>query len=516
MDPNSDDKATAPVSKEALAAAAAASTLEVVQRYGDAGAEYIKGYTGFDATTGEQFKLGLKKIATYKVPSQDAKKVLASQAGYAAEVAATSRDNAEAVISGSPVRTVRSDDHPSYKRNHPVVDRLQVLDGEVVFGSEGQMKFVASKNCGNLLNKIAKPDGAFARYRGIKLELPSEQMEMAEQHCRSEAATLRNNAQAAEAHGKPQVAAKLREHADNYDQLARNLKDSGLTSDDALFYRTHPRIATARDIARTSHRAGMEGVTGGVMVGAAISLVSNAFMVATERREVKAALQGVAVDTAKAGAMGYASAATGSVLKSLMQQSGSRGLQTLSRTAAPALVVNICITMGVSIKQYANGEIDGVEFMEHIGEKGAGMLSAGMMAALGQVVIPIPVLGAAIGGMIGCTLSSMFYRESLLAAKNASLATEALAAAVELHTAAREEVQRQREALAAFMASELPALRGATAELLAALDVSEQALEADAFATAINSYALLLGSTLEFGSLDEFDIFMSRDAPLRL
>lgn len=516
MEQNAKDQAAAPVTREAVDAAVAASTLEVVQRYGAAGAEYIKGYTGRDAVTGETFALGLKTIAGYSVPADHAAKVLASQAGYAAEVAATSRDNAEAIINGSPVRTVRSDDHPEYKRNHPVVDRLQVLDGQVVMGSEGQMKFVAAKNCDALLNKIAKPDGEFARYRGIKLELPSEQMAGAEATCRSEAAKLRANADAVDALGKPEVAARLREHADNYDQLAGNLKDAGLTSEDALFYRTHPRIATLRDIAHTTHRAGMEGAKGGAMVGAAISLATNAFLVATERQQMKAAVGAVAIGTAKAAGLGYASAAAGATLTSVMQQSSSQGLQTLSRTAAPAMVVNVCITMGVSIKRYANSEIDGLQFMEEIGEKGAGMLASGMMAALGQVAIPIPVLGAAIGGMIGCTLSSMFYREAMLAGKNAALAKEALDQAIELHQAAREEIQRQREALAMFMVAELPAMRAATTDLLLALDASAAALEVDAFATAINSYATLLGATLEFGCMGEFEMFMASDQPLRL
>ncbi|RLK51794.1 hypothetical protein BCL79_2937 [Stenotrophomonas rhizophila] len=516
MEQDESDQAAAPVSKESLNAAVAASTIEVVQRYGNAGAEYIKGYTGKDALTGQKFALGLKTIAGYKVPAEHAAKVLASQAGYAAEVAATSRDNAEAIINGSPVRTVRSDDHPSYKRNHNVVDRLQVLDGQVVMGSEGQMKFVAGKNCDALLNKIAKPDGDFARYRGIKLELPSEQMASAEATCRTEAAKLRTNAEAVDALGKPDVAARLREHADNYDQLAANLKDSGLTSEDALFYRTHPRIATLRDMAHTSHRAGVEGAKGGAVIGAAISLATSAFLVATERQQMSAAMTNVAMDTVKAGAMGYASASAGSTLTSVMQQSGHQGLQTLSRTAAPAMVVNVCITMGVSIKRYANGEIDGLEFMEEIGEKGSGMLAAGMMAALGQIAIPIPLVGAAIGGMIGCTLSSMFYRESMLAGRNATLAKEALDLAIELHEAAREEVQRQRTALADFMAAELPAMQRATAELVSALDATEAALEADAFAVAINSYATLLGARLEFSCVGEFECFMASDRPLRL
>lgn len=47
------------------------------------------------------------------------------------------------------------------------------------------------------------------------------------------------------------------------------------------------------------------------------------------------------------------------------------------------------------------------------------MLSSTMMATMGQIAIPIPVVGAVLGGMIGYSLSSIFYQAALDSAKRA-------------------------------------------------------------------------------------------------
>lgn len=82
-----------------------------------------------------------------------------------------------------------------------------------------------------------------------------------------------------------------------------------------------------------------------------------------------------------------------------------------------------------------------------------------MMAALGQIVIPIPVVGAAIGGMIGYTLSSMFYQSALEAARGAALSRERLAQIRAVETEARACIAQQQALLDEFMAREIPQLQ---------------------------------------------------------
>lgn len=501
------------VARDKARATVALSTSETVSRYGSANAEYIKGYTGIDHETGQKFAKGLSDVAKHKVNAKYADQNIKQQAGFSAEIATTSRDNAEAIISGSKARTSRTDDLPQYGRNHNIVDRVQILDGQIIEGSQSQMKFVGNRD--KLLKDIAKEDGDFSRYRGTKLELPTEQYEGAAQHCREQANQLRFNAEQAEQSGKPDVAARLRREAENYEQLANDVRDSGLTTDQAIFYRKHPKIATALDIARTSHRAGTEGAKYGAAIGGTISLVQNLFALAQKEKNLAEAAGDLAFDTGKAAAIGYGTAFAGAAIKGGLQQSSRAGLRTLANTNAPALVVNICLSLGSSVKRYVTGEITESQLLAEVGEKGSGMLSASMMAALGQIAIPIPFVGAALGGMIGYTLSSMFYQSALDAARGADASRERLERVRAIETAARARIADEQAALDKFLRREIPELQAETQRLLTVVNTSASD-QADTLAAAINRYADLLGQRLQFKSMAEFDAFMTSDEPLRL
>jgi hypothetical protein len=555
------------IARDIARTAAALSTSETVSRYGSANAEFLKGYNGVDNETGQKFAKGLADIAKHKVNADPdlAKQNIKQQAGFSAEVAATSHDNAEAIISGSKVRTSRSDDLPHYGRNHNVVDRVQILDGQIIDGSQAQMKFVGDRN--QLLDDIAREDGKFTRYKGTKLELPSEQFEgskafyleeakklreraqkiaedpgkvdqaiklqreadayeklvdsksfqpePAADYCRDQARQRRANADAAEKNGKPEVAAKLRREADNYERLADNVTDSGLTTEDAIFYREHPELATLRDIAHTSHRAGMEGAKYGAVIGGSISLLQNLLATAQGDKELGEAAKDLALDTATAGAVGYGTAFMGAALKGGMQQSGNQTMRTLANTNAPALAINICLSLASSVKRYVTGEISEAQLLTEVGEKGAGMLSSGMMAALGQLAIPVPFVGAAIGGMIGYTLSSLFYQATLDAARGVELSRQQLARTRAIQAAARDRIADEQALLDAFTQRELPQLRKETEHLFSIVSTAGNG-SADVLAAAINQFATLLGKQLQFQSMAEFDDFMNSDSPLTL
>lgn len=490
----------------------ALSASETVSRYGSAIAGFIKGHTGIDNETGKKLAKGLLDVNKHKVNPDFADQNIKQQAGISAEISVTSKNNAEAIISGSKVRTSRTDDLPEFGKNHPVVDRVQILDGKIIEGSQSQMKFVGDRD--KLLRDIARENGKFSRYRGVKIELPSEQYEGAAQHCQEQARQLRVNADRAEQSGKPDVADRLRREADNYDQLAKDVRDSGLSTDQAIFYREHPTIATALDIFRTSHRAGVDGAKLGAAVGGTISLVQNFWALASAEKTLSEAAGDLASDTAGAAVVGYGTAFVGAALKGCLQQSSLEGLRTLSNTNAPALAVNVCFSLGSSIKRYVSGEITESQLLSEVGEKGAGMLSASMMAALGQVAIPIPFVGAAVGSMIGYTLSSMFYQCALDAARDAEASREQLERIRVIEAEARTHIAKEQAVLDDFLRLEIPELKAENQHLLTVVnDVTPN--HVDTLAAVINQYAELLGQRLQFQSMAEFDAFMKSDETLR-
>lgn len=491
--------------------ATALSTSETVSRYGSANAEFVKAYTGIDNEAGKVLSKGLKGISQEKTGVKQ-------RAGWAGEVAGTSRDNAEAIINKSSERTIRSDDLKHYgidtdSKYREAVDRVRVDEnGKIIY--EAQTKLEASGN--KVANQVSHEDHKYSKYFGKQLELPSEQVEDAKTYCRKRAENLRKHALQAEQKGKPELAEKFRERADRFDKLAEeDIVDLGISTEQAIDYAEKPLRETMKDIALTSHRAGVEGAKYGAVIGGVISLLTNAFSVAQDKKQLGEAAQDFALETVKAGALGYTTAFAGAAIKGGMQQSSNQTLRTLAGTNAPALAINICLSLGSSVKRYVTGEISEAQLLSEVGEKGAGMLSSSMMAALGQLAIPVPFVGAAIGGMIGYTLSSLFYQSALDAARGVELSRQQLARIRAIEEAARDQIAEEQAQLDSFTRREIPQLLQETQHLFAIVnDVVGGGI--DDLAAAINQYATLLGKQLQFQSFEEFDDFMNADSPLIL
>lgn len=506
--------------------AVAAGNSEVVSRFGSANAEWIKAYTGIDNETGRMLTKSLKGIAQGKLNPENYEANVRQQAGYSAEVAKVADDNAANIIKKSNVRTERTDDNPGRQKmnkglpggNDQISDHIETINGVEIQGSASQMKIVADHE--GLLKKIAQGKGGgkndLSRYMDNEhIDITGEKFDAAQKYCEDQARELRRQAEHARQHGAPDRAAQQEQEAENYDTLKEKLRKS-YTSDEARDLRLKPKIETAKKMAKISHEAGLEAAKYGAAIGGAVSLIRNIIALMQGDKELQDALCDTAVDTGKSALVGYGTGFAGSFVKSGMQQSGSGALRQLSRTSLPALVVSTTLALGASISRYAKGEIDGVEFMEEIGEKGSGMLASGMMATLGQIAIPIPVVGGVIGGMVGYAMSSLFYRSSLQAfqeAKEAERNYQIIKAQCE--EARRGMLEYQNELQLLFDAH-MADMKLQLSDCFASMDRAVDAGCMDEFAQAANNLGNLLGQTLQFTTMQEFDDFMSSEKTLFL
>lgn len=503
-------------------AAIGSGAAETVGRYGAAAAEFLKAYRGHDYETGRGFAKGLKGISKYKVSTQCEKTAannIKQQAGYSAEVQMAAQKNAENIIGGKTARVIRADDHPDFGKNHRVYDHVEVdANGMPIPGSGSQMKFVGDVD--TLLKDIAERNHGGkndrSRYLDAKLDLPSEQVAQAIKRCEERAEYFRTQAQKLETLGKSERAAEMRAKAANYDKVRGNIRDSGMTTEQALYLRNHPELATAMNIARTGHRAGIQGAKAGALFGGAISAVTNMIAVHQGDKDLRDAILDTGIATGKAALAGYGTAFAGTALKGAMQQSANATVRALSRTSLPLQAMTVCLEVGDAVKQYVRGEIDEIEFLETIGEKGTGLLAGGMFAAIGQVAIPIPVVGAAIGSMVGYTLSSLLYHDALDAFKRADVAREDYLATKEYCEAARAHLDAYRLAFRERFVEWLDEGRAEIADSIVRMDAAVLTGRIDEFAQSANDMAKLMGKTLQFTDRNRFDAFMESDEELVL
>lgn len=490
-----------------------AGSAETVNRYGSASAEHLKALRGFDQETAQTLDRSLRSVAKSKVNPDYRENNISQQAGYSAEVAKTAKDNARNIIDGKDVRVARTEDVAGFGKNHPVADHVEISSGTPDPASISQMKFVNRPE--DLLDKIARGSGGgkndLSRYmENNAIDLPTEQVAQAKAHCLDRVVSLRNQAKAVEEQGKSELAEKFHNEADNYEQLEGKIRDSGLSREQARNYRLDPELETAKDIAGISHSAGMQGAQIGAIIGGSISLAVNAFSLISGEKDFEDAAFNVLSDTGKASALGYTGAFAGSAAKAYMQQSSSDVTRALAKTALPALAVTACISMGASIYAFADGSLNASQLFEQMGGTLSNTLASSMGATLaGQIIIPVPVLGALVGGLVASTLSGMFYQAFSESGKRADVAEQHYQEIKKQCDEARGIADAYRQHLETTIQAKLSTLQVGQEQLIKALKNLDGSDNADAFAKSINDFASLLGKSLAFNTRIEYDGFMA-------
>lgn len=482
---------------------------ETVSKYGNGSAEFLKGLRGIDNETGKIFDRSLRDISNYNVNDTFRNQNIKQQAGFSAEIASVSKRNAEALINGNTPTAMRSEDIAAYGKNHSVIDIVEIIDGSEI---TSQMKFVnnAEKMLDNIVAGKGKND--LSRYLQVdKIEVPTEQIEQLKEHCRNKIKELGKQITALESKGDYEKSAQLRENIDKYNQIEQKIADSGLTTEEAIRYRLNPEWETMKDIAGVSHRAGLEGAKFGMVVGGGISLISNTIAYISGNKDFSESLSDTARDTLVSAGVGYATAFTGATIKAGMQQATSVTVRNLSRTGLPAAIVSTCIATGKAISSYARGEINEEELIQEMGLTVTNTLSSSAFTMLGQIAIPIPVLGGLIGGLIGYTLTNTFYQSFFSVLKDAKLSAQHLEY-VKMKCAAAKALARDYETKINFIFENKLIQMDIQKENLLTL-LNNEHISADDFCTGMNQFAGFLGKTITINNMAELDKAMLSDDP---
>ncbi|GAA8171924.1 hypothetical protein NP0156_12080 [Helicobacter pylori] len=121
-----------------------------------------------------------------------------------------------------------------------------------------------------------------------------------------------------------------------------------------------------------------------------------------------------------------------------MQSSANKVIQSLGKGSAPAMIVGAAVANVTIFTRYFSGKIDEVELLKQLGKANTTLISSGAMAVVGQALIPIPGVGALIGGFVGATLSETFFNAFLKAREETKLACKRR---IEIEKECRESIR---------------------------------------------------------------------------
>lgn len=525
----------------AVNAAIGAAASEVVERYGSAASEYIKGYKGEISPDGNVIK-GLKDIARSK---GDTYQSLKQQAGFAGEVLHESRTNAENIINKSKDRIRRTD--ALGKTNHQEFDHVKtdvngkaILDQQGNFTGTSQMKLrghydvdeyikMKQKNNpnwkppkdlteGKLVELSAKDNVKelfnkdYSKYKKAEsLDIPSEQYDFAKKYLKEQKSDLKQQIKTLEQKGDMKAAEAKKAQLERVESVDKRIKKS-VSSKDAMSARTNPKLQTVKEVHSVSHRAGLKQAKNGAIIGGAISVSRNIVAIARgEEKDIKKVSLNVAKDTAGAATLSYATGYSGTAVKAIMERSGKEVFRNLSKTNMPAMIATASLEVGKSIKRYlTEEEFDELQLIEELGEKGTGMMAASMGAAVGTAIFP--GVGTVVGGMVGYMTSSTIYKSSMDLLKEGNLSEENRLIVEQMAEEAIESIKMQHQELTQLIEVHMNQRQEVFERSFSAINNALFTGDHQSFVENLDELAITFGVELQFTKFDEFDDFMSDDS----
>ena len=493
---------------------------EKVSRYGSAAKEHLVAFSGKDNETGKpELKKSLKSISKSKVNPDFAETNIKQQAGFSAEVKEVARENADRIIRGDKTRVTRTDDLGHV--NDPLYDHVELdARGNVRPGSGTQMKFVGS-DPEQALNKLKS--SKYQKYidNGVPFEVPSDYYDGIFAEADKQIKSLRKQVEAITARGDSTLAEDKLAEINKLEEIKKNLKKSKVSNAEAIEARERPVLSTAKDIGGLAHKAGVEQAKTGATISGSISVVKNVVACMKGEIEPQDAAIAVVTDTGKGAAFSYATAFSGTVIKSAMQNASSSYIRSLSQTGLSTGLVSTTMNVGRTMKKYINGELTGAQCVEELGEQGVGEIGSAMYTAVamaavkGTSSVAIKVVAGMAGSTLGYAAAVAVYQELATSLKEYELAVEErIRIEAECEEAVRLICQYRAEMNAAveqYMTENLEAFD----EGFKAMDFAIMQNDVNGFITGNTIIQEKLGYEVQFRTQEEFDELMTSDDALK-
>ena len=144
------------------------------------------------------------------------------------------------------------------------------------------------------------------------------------------------------------------------------------------------------------------------------------------------------------------------------------------------------------------------------------MVASAMFATIGQIAIPVPIVGALIGSMLGYALASASYETLLQSQKEAQWSHEErlqieaqCAEQIDMIRAYRADLE---QLISQYLCKNLQTFQASFDEIKTSLAIGD----VDGFVAGANSITEALGKKPSFHTLKEFDTLMSSDMTFQL
>lgn len=335
---------------------------------------------------------------------------LNQQAGFAAEVISTGKENFNAKLKHSGVVTYRADDLPATlheqlpeiaKTNDQYVDKVRVkTDGKTFESGKNyetvQTKFVGkdAKECLQAL-KSKRFEKYYEDGKVDKIEIPKDYYDDVKALIDDERVQLEQKYnRVTEDSGKADVAEKIKRKMDKLDKIDDKLEQSCVTKAEAQYAVKHPKLYAAQQINNAALKQGAQAAA----LTAAVSGVQNYQKYEAGEITGEEAVLNTLKDTAVSGGIAYGT---------------EIATQLAGGSSIPGAVITLGVTSASDIKDCLDGKITEEELAYNLGENTASVIGGTVGGAIGGAIGSVAgPAGTAVGAMVGSTIGTAVATEA--------------------------------------------------------------------------------------------------------
>lgn len=269
----------------------------------------------------------------------------------------------------------------------------------------------------------------------------------------------------------------------------------------------------AGNLAAEFHRAGVEAAA---VFSGAMAAVDNVVAVIEGKKEPGEAIKDLVKVTGTSAALSYAAGGAVSVISHSLSASSNSLARMLGQAGVPGKAVAAVLSTAGIIKNYIYGKITASECIAQLGETGIATSTAAAGMYVGAVVIPLPVIGSLIGGMMGYMLSGRVFTALSGALSSAKLARkERIRIERECEESIRriQEYRRQLDEITEkYFKENRKVFDEALGDMVSGLKLGD----ADGYIHGAGKIIQQLGGKVSFRNMDEFDELMKSDDIIKL
>jgi len=290
------------------------------------------------------------------------------------------------------------------------------------------------------------------------------------------------------------------------EQEKRILKDGRQAE---IYTRSSEAGMTVKNMVQTGCEAGLDGAKNAGITALTMSGIMNTVAVFRGEKDAEEAISDTIETGGKAAVTAFVMDDGLVTISHSLSAFSSKLSQLLAKTNVPGKVMTAIMTFGDTLKQYGNGEISTQQCLIELGEKGLGLATVGYSAMVGQALIPIPIVGSAVGALLGSLMTSGLYHGLINALQADDLEhQERLRIIAECREAA-EQARAFRAELESYLENYFKEYRDCFDEALSEMNFAFQIGDSEGVIAGANQITRKLGGQIHYETIDQFKNFLN-------